>query len=79
MLPATIPCNDLLKNFYFVWMEAKHKLKPPDLPKHMHMPTQSPRQEWNKPRTLFQLCWEGEEWRQRLQLNCKSNIFVLLP
>lgn len=34
-------------------MEAKYKLKPPDLPKHMHMPTQSPRQEWYQPSPLL--------------------------
>lgn len=39
--------------FACIWMEAKHKLKPLDLPKYMHMPTQSPRQEWYKPSPLL--------------------------
>lgn len=39
--------------FPCIWMEAKYKLKPLDLPKHMHMPTQSPRQEWYKPSLLL--------------------------
>lgn len=54
MLPATTPCNDLLKNFFTcIWMKAKYKLEPRDLPKHMHMPTQSPRQEWDEPSPLL--------------------------
>lgn len=39
--------------FTCIWMEAKYKLKPPDLPKHLHMPAQSPRQEWYKPSPLL--------------------------
>lgn len=39
--------------FTHIWLEAKYKLKSLDLPKHMHMPTQSPRQEWYKPSPLL--------------------------